>query len=88
MFDGDQVVIDFNSIIQFFFDLGIYMFCVFFYNFCDDGVESCVDIEVVELELELFFEMICEGDEFIIGGEFYFEVDVYDIVIQVNGDCD
>ena len=86
--DGDQVATDLNSTIQFPSDLGTYTLCVFPYNPCDDGVESCVDIEVVEPEPEPLFETICEGDEFTIGGESYSEADVYDIVIPVNGDCD
>eukprot|EP00903_Cladosiphon_okamuranus_P000359 g357.t1 len=86
--DGDQVATDLNSTIQFPSDLGTYTLCVFPYNPCDDGVESCVDIEVVEPQPEPLFETICEGDEYTIGGESYSEADVYDIVIPVNGDCD
>lgn len=86
--DGEQVATDLNSSIQFPQDVGTYTLCVFPYNPCDDGVESCIDIEVVPPVPEQLFEMICEGDEFTLGNESFTEPDVYDVVITVDGDCD
>ena len=86
--EGDQVATDLNSTIQFPSELGIYTLCVFPYNPCDEGVESCIDIEVVEPVPEPLLEVICEGDEFEIAGEIFTEPDVYDVFVPVNGDCD
>ncbi|MEO0726318.1 MAG: gliding motility-associated C-terminal domain-containing protein [Bacteroidota bacterium] len=86
--DGEQVATDLNSSIQFPTDLGSYTLCVFPYNPCDDGVESCVDIEVVPEEPEPLEQEICEGDEYELGGMIFTEPDVYDVLIPVDGDCD
>lgn len=86
--EGEQVATDLSSSIQFPNELGTYELCVFPYNPCDDGVESCVMIEVVEPEPEPLLEIICEGEELILGGEPYSEAGVFDVVIPVPGDCD
>jgi gliding motility-associated-like protein len=86
--DGEQVATDQQSSIQFPSDLGTYTLCVFPYNPCSEGVEGCVDIEVVPPTPELLNRTICEGEQFSLGGQNYSDPDVYDIFIPVNGDCD
>ncbi|MGH1435079.1 MAG: gliding motility-associated C-terminal domain-containing protein [Lewinella sp.] len=86
--DGDQVATDQQSSIQFPTDLGFYTLCVFPYNPCSEGVEGCVDIEVVPPVPEQLNAVICEGEEYSLAGEDYTEEDVYDIILTINGDCD
>ncbi len=86
--EGEQVATDLNSSIEFPENPGTYTLCVFPYNPCDDGVESCIDIEVVPEDPQPLEAIICEGDEFEIGGMTFTEPDNYDVLIPITGDCD
>lgn len=86
--NGADAGTDLSTAIQFPTEVGFYELCVTPYNPCSDGIQACVEVEVVPAVIEPLAETICEGDTLNFEGVGYTEDAVYNIHVPVVDDCD